>query len=209
MNNFSATECIRFGWETFKKRGWFLVGVTALMLVVSWLIGGVVGGIFGADESLGFLAFVANFALSTLLSMGFTHVMLRSHDSLETAEVKDLWHPRPFWNYFFVQLIVGITVFLGFLLLIVPGIFAALVFFFVLYLVIDKGLGPIEAMKESARITKGNRMQLLLLALIVALLNILGLVALLIGALVTIPVTTLAIVHAYRTLERKVQSAAV
>lgn len=177
--------------------------MTALMLILSWVIGALIGGMFGSGKGLGFLGFLANVALSTLLSMGFTAVMLHSHDALESVTIGELWHPKPFWKFLGAQFLVGLVVLVGLLLLIVPGVVAALAFMFVLYLVIDKELGPIKAMKESVRITRGNRLQLLLLALLVFVLNIVGLVALLVGLFVSIPVTTLAIVHAYRVLRQQ------
>ena len=71
---------------------------------------------------------------------------------------------------------------------------------FVPYLVIDRGLGPIEAMKESWRVTKGHKWQLFFLFLALIGLNILGAIALIIGLLVTVPISMLAAAHAYRTL---------
>jgi uncharacterized membrane protein len=86
------------------------------------------------------------------------------------------------------------------LALIIPGIILSMGLAFVPYLVVDRGLGPIEAIKESWRITKGHKWQLLLLFLALLGLNLLGLVALLIGIFVTVPITMLAFAHAYRTL---------
>ena len=71
---------------------------------------------------------------------------------------------------------------------------------FATYLVVDRGAGPIEAIKESWRITKGHKWQLFLLMLTLILLNIAGIIAFVIGVLVTIPVTWLAVTHAYRAL---------
>lgn len=207
MNAFSATACIRFGWFTFKKRGWFLIGVTATMMVISWIIAAIAAA-FGERDLGGFLGFVVNIGLSTLLSMGFTATLIRAHDTLESADVWDLWHPKPFWKFLAAELLVGVIVLGGFILLIVPGIIAMLMLLFVPYLVIDRELGPIEALKESARITRGFRWELVLLVLIVFVLNIAGALALLAGLLISIPVTTLALVHAYRTLEGKAKPVA-
>jgi len=71
---------------------------------------------------------------------------------------------------------------------------------FVPYLVIDRGLGPIESMKESWRVTKGNKWQLFLLFLALIGINLLGVAALVVGLLVSVPITMLAAAHAYRTL---------
>ena len=81
-----------------------------------------------------------------------------------------------------------------------PGIIFMLMFMFVMFIVIDRGLGPVEAMKESARITRGYKWQLLGFVLVLALINVLGMLALLVGLFVTIPVTSLAFAHAYRAL---------
>jgi len=83
----------------------------------------------------------------------------------------------------------------------VPGIILALAFIFSSYLIVDKGKGPIEAMKESWRITKGHWWKLFLLVLAIIGLNILGFILLLVGLLVTIPVSMIALSHAYRTFE--------
>ena len=195
-------DSIRFGWATFKKRAWFFVGVTAILLVTSWLIGEF-SELFG-DRDLGGLAgALVSIGLSSLLSLGFTALFIRAHDSLESADVKDMWHPQAYWRFLAAELLTGIAVFLGFILLIIPGIIAILAFLFTQYLVIDKGLGPIAAMKESARITKGVRWELLLFVFIALAINILGFIALFVGLLVSIPVTMLSLVHAYRTLQTK------
>lgn len=208
MREFSAVDCIRFGWSLFKRRAWFLVGMTALMIVLSWAIGGM-AGLFGERDISGLAGGVVYIALSTFLSMGFTAVVIRAHDMLESVEVNDLWHPKPFWKFLAAQLLSSIVVLIGFILLIVPGIIAILMYLFVPYLVIDKEFGPIEALKKSAELTRGYRWELLLLVLFIVTLNILGALALLVGLLVSVPVTMLATVHAYRMLEAKLKPASV
>jgi uncharacterized membrane protein len=66
--------------------------------------------------------------------------------------------------------------------------------------VIDRDLGPIKAMKESKGITRGNKWPLLGFLLLLTLINLLGLIVLVVGLLVSIPISWLALVHAYRTL---------
>jgi hypothetical protein len=85
----------------------------------------------------------------------------------------------------------------GLVLLILPGIIFAM-FMFANFIVVDRELGPIEAMKESSRITRGKRWTLLWLSLAILVINLLGLIALVVGLLVSVPVTWLALAHAYR-----------
>ena len=205
MNTFSAGSAIRFGWETFKKRTWFFIGMTVVIGVVSWIIGAVVGALTVSSDtaSVAIVAFLLNLALSTLLNMGVIAYALKAHDAPEKAEVIDLWHPQNFLPYLGATILVFLCVVLGFVLLIVPGIIVGIMLMFTPYLVIGRNLRPIEAMKESRRITEGSKGQLFLLGIALFGLNIAGAIALLVGLFVTIPISMLAIAHAYRQLEHK------
>jgi uncharacterized membrane protein len=85
-------------------------------------------------------------------------------------------------------------------LLIVPGVIFTLMFMFATFIVVDRELGPIEAMKESKRLAHGHKWALLGFVLVLALINLLGVLALGVGLLVSIPVSSLAFVHGYCTL---------
>lgn len=198
---------IRFGWETFKKRTWFFVGVTFLIAVLSGVSSGIASA-FGHQGIAQGLGGVINLILGTFIAMGMTAFFLKGHDMPESVESKELWHPQPFWIFLATRLLVGAVVVIGIILLIVPGVIFGLMFMFAPYLVIDKGLGPIEAMKESKRITTGNKWQLFGFVLALLGVNILGAICLLVGLLVSIPVSCLAVVHAYRTLQKQVASVA-
>ncbi|MGZ8401346.1 MAG: hypothetical protein ACXWVI_08620 [Methyloceanibacter sp.] len=204
MHTLSIGDCLRFGWETFKKRPWFFVGSTVVILLASGLINtfsntidGVVGGSAEAPTLVGI---AVNLALGTLLSMGATAFYLAAQDNPETVDLSLLWRPQPFWKYLGASILFGLAVAVGFVLLIVPGIIVALMFMFTTFIVIDRGLGPIEAMKESRCITYGHKWSLLGFTLMLVLVNLLGVIALVVGLLVSIPVSSLAVAHAYRVL---------
>ena len=96
---------------------------------------------------------------------------------------------------FYLMLVVGL------ILLIVPGFYVALRFGFFLTAIVDRNLGPVEALKYSYRITANNGFNLLGLWLMLMLVALAGVLALLVGLVVAIPVVTLAIVLAYRFLQ--------
>ena len=194
---------IRFGWETFKKRPWVLIGGFLIVTIVSSVVLNIIEQMFpstSADTS--FIGFLFGVPVQTLASIGMVSFALKAHDAIEAVEFSDLWRPQYFLYYLCMIALYFAAAIVGFVLLIIPGIIAVLMFYFAGYFVVDRSLGPIEAMKESARITKGHRWQLLGLFGLAALLNIAGALALLVGLLVTIPVTFLAAAHAYRTLSR-------
>ena len=201
---FSAGAAIRYGWETFKRRPWFFVGATFVILLLSGLINGLTSGVdavfTGSADEPSIAGMIINLGLGTLLSMGATAFYLVAHDNPEAADLSLLWHPQPFWKYLGMYLLVALVIAAGLILLIVPGIIFALMFMFAPLIVIERELGPIDAMKESNRITRGHKWPLLGLLLLLVAVNLLGLLALGVGLLVSIPVSTLAFVHAYRSL---------
>jgi len=204
MNTFSAGSCVRFGWETFKKRPWFLIG--ALMLaalgytIISAVVTDILAVLIGTHGSAAALETLVRYTISAFMGLGILSFSLKAHDEVMAVRIADLWHPHPFWRYVGAGLLTGAAFVIGLILFIVPGIIALTMFMFAGYLVIDKGLGPIAALKESARITKGNRLELLLLVLAVSGLTLLGLICLIVGVFVVLPICTLASVHAYRVL---------
>lgn len=196
----SASEAIRFGWETFKKRPWFFIGAIVIVFLISSILSAV--GETGAEEigSGSIILILATLVINIFIEMGLIAFALKAHDDVGGAAFANLWHPASFLPYVGVKILTALAVLLGLVLLIVPGIIAALALMFATYLVIDRKLGVIEALKESARLTKGNRWNLLILMLALVGINILGALALLVGLLVSVPVSLLAIAHAYRTL---------
>lgn len=212
MNTFSASETFAWGWATFKSRWQFFVGVAALTFLISFIIGAI-GSAFPEEPRDGFAWWAVGSVLtgvfSILLNIGVTHFWLGAHDAPQEVRIGFLWFPRPFWKYLGASVLAALVVLAGLILLIVPGIIAALALSFVSFVVIDRGLSPIAALKESARITKGNRLELLLLFLLLLLINILGALALLVGLLVSAPVSHLAMTHAYRSLAASANESAV
>jgi uncharacterized membrane protein len=189
----SVKESLLFGWNAFKKRPWFFIGVIVILVLVQWLVGYV-------QRTLGPLGFLVSLAASTLLYCGILHLFLTAYEDVASATYKDLWYPKPFLNYLGVSILLMLIVGVGLILLVVPGIILGLMLFAAGYLVVDRGMKPIPALKESLKITKGNRWKLFLLGLTIVGLTILGMLPFFLGLLVVAPISALAGVHAYRTL---------
>lgn len=199
MNNtLSIKECLGKGWALFKSRPWFFIGTFVLYAVVQIVLSSLQEGMPG------FLSFIVSVVVSTFLGIGLINVYLKAYENPASARFSDFWLPKPFWNYLGTSILLLIIVVVGLVLLIVPGVIAALALSFACYLVVDRGLAPVAALKESARITKGNRWKLLLLGIVLALLSIVGFIALVVGILVVAPISLLAAIHAYRTLSHVV-----
>lgn len=142
----------------------------------------------------------ASWVLATIVDMGLLRIGINIYDGQEVNLQTLFSEARIFFKFLATTIIYGLIVALGIILLIVPGIVFAVSLQFAPILVIDKGIGPIAAIKQSWKITKGVKLQLFIFNLILVGITIFGVIALLIGTLVTIPVTTIALVWVYREL---------
>jgi hypothetical protein len=93
--------------------------------------------------------------LAPVCTAGYTQSLLLAIREKRKPEVGDLFsHMNLFLPLLGFLIVAGMVVFIGFLVLVLPGIIASLaLYFFCLYmlpLMTDKGLGLIEAVKESS-----------------------------------------------------------
>jgi len=94
-----------------------------------------------------------------------------------------------FLPLFILNLLIALVVFLGLLLLVVPGIYFAVSYLFAHFFVWFYGEDPTEAVRLSRKMVSGNFGQILLLCLILGAINFLGLLAFGVGLLLTLPFT--------------------
>ena len=201
-------DCIKFGWETFKRRPWILIGAFALIVLISAIPGiltphpeVVQGQPPPPPTPFAIVMGLVGVVVNLFVGLGLTNFALRAHDNIDGVTIGDLWNPAPFWRFLGAELLAALIIVAGFILLVIPGIIASLGLGFAPYIVIDRPLGPVESLKESWRITKGNKWRIFLFGLALLGVNILGLLAIGIGVLVSVPITLLAVVHAYRFLQ--------
>lgn len=113
---------------------------------------------------------------------------------------KHFFYYKPIVKYFVGTLLQEIIVIVGFILLIIPGVIFATRLQYTSYLIVDKDLGPLEAIKKSWAITKGNTWNLFFFGILLVLINLLGLICLIVGLFITVPLSLLATTFVYRKL---------
>jgi uncharacterized membrane protein len=200
VQKFLKKEALAFGWKTTKENLWFLIGLMLIILGASSALSYAADSL---DEYFSFLAFlfsIANIAVSVILGMGLLYISLLFVDGKE-PRYGDLLSPaRHFWRYLGSSFLYSTIVFLGLLLFVVPGIIWAIKYTFYRYFVIEKRAGVFESMHRSGEITKGEKWNLFLFFILAGLINIAGALAFVIGLLVTLPLTSLAVAYVYRKL---------
>lgn len=185
----------------FKLHWKFLVPITLLAGVIQYGLNFLTNQF--AQPALAIPSSLISMAINTAVSIGLINVYLKLHDT-NSADYPDLYTKlRLVGKVILSSLLYGLIITVGLILFIIPGFIFMIKYLFFSYLIVDKDLNPIEALKESSRLTKGHRWQLFLLALSMALLNLLGTLLAFVGLLFTVPISMLVMTQAYRQLNSK------
>lgn len=138
--------------------------------------------------------------LQTLVSGGTTIFWLR-HVRGQQASLNHCTRVTAFFvPLLLTGLLQGLAVFGGFLLLIIPGVIVFLGLSLVTYVVVDKNLGYVDALKASWRITDGHKLDLFIFFFLCGLLNLGGFLMCCVGMIGTNAITTGALAIVYDRL---------
>ncbi len=186
-------------WKYFLEL--FLIGILGFVIGIWTGIGGWVGeNVAAAAAVLGILGFVYNILVvgPTEYGVSFAHLKAARGDKLE---IKDMFEPfRDYWNAVLANILVGAIVIIGLVLLIVPGIIFACKLAFTSYLVVDRKMKVIEAVKQSWRMTNGHAWKVFLIGLLAIPIGIAGLIVFGVGIIVSIMWIKLAFASLYHSV---------
>ena len=196
---FTVGDAVSYGWSVY----WKNVGPLLLIAVVVFaiqLVFSVIGNVF--DSVAGQIVFgVLGALLSLLITLGWMRVAVEITRGVR-PEIGDVFKARGYGAFILASILFYIGALIGFILLIVPGIIFVVVFGFYGFVIAERGddVGVTESLQRSADITRGHRWELFGLTVVLFLINIVGLLACVIGLVFTWGITLLAWAYAYRTL---------
>lgn len=177
-------------WTIFKSQFAAVLSVAFVFFVCifgfSFITGLTLGGLARRArpvESLAAQAFIQVIQLffDTWLQAGLAIYMLKVARG-EPASLADLFSGGQLWpKAVAARFIYFVVIILGWICFVVPGIIAALMFSQYLYLVVDRGEGPIESLSTSRMLTAGNKLNVFLLALSTFAVSLIGFFACCVG----------------------------
>lgn len=133
-----------------------------------------------------------------LMGVNLFSCVKRFQENGQKMDLGDLFDFSKWVEKIFGPIVLGIIIFIGFLFFIIPGLIFSIWWTFSPCVLADRpNLSFTDAMKGSRNVAKGNWINLILLFIIIGLLQILGMICLGIGLLVTIPVGHIALYFAY------------
>jgi len=183
----TAGSAYGFGWDRMKKFFLDLFLITVVVGVV-WIPLGIITSLDGRETVGGAILSIFGLAYLFLLldpiDYGSAFVFLKAVRG-DKFEIKDIFMPfenvERYLNVILAELLKSAIVGIGMIMLIVPGIIFACKLAFVKYLVLDRNMGPVEAVKESWNMTTGYAVDIFLLGLIAIPLGIAGFILLFFG----------------------------
>lgn len=195
---FSADELLTYSWRKTKEhlRPLVTIGATGAALAL------LERASQGSDRwaAAGLLSLVVQL-FQLAITMAWIRIALDICDGKPVGipRLKTLW--PDFLMFLITSMLAGIVVALGFVALVLPGVWLLLAFGFAGFLVIDQRLSPGAALRESARLTRGRKAELFGLAAVFFLLNIGGALLFGVGLLLTVPMSFIASARVFRRLQ--------
>jgi len=192
-------DILRQAWNLTKNNFLFLVPLSVILVAIWWAP----EVIKTQSASLRFIIEGVSLALQMAIGVGVICV------SIDIARGKSVeWNGllsgnKYFWRYVAGSALFMVIVMVGFMLLIVPGIFWAVKYQFFSYAIVDKNMSVIDAFKESARITENVKLELFALWAMFILINILGLAVVFVGFFVAMPVVWISMALLYLQLQNR------
>ena len=206
---FSIIETFKFSWKKFKEKALFFIGIGLLSAVI-----GSIGEVHNYTEIMGNLetfnrfnlVSCLGFLLSIYLSLGVWKISVM-HLRGEDIQLNDLFSVslEQYINYIIASIICTVAVVLGLVLFLIPGIHIICRLLIMPGYIVDKNQSFDEAIKSSWNDTKGQAMHLFLWLLFSCLIVFAGILALVVGMFIALPLISLALAYVYIQISGKQQ----
>ncbi|HTV63913.1 MAG TPA: protein kinase [Verrucomicrobiae bacterium] len=185
-------HCLNRGWALLISDFWPIVGVSALVWLLSYLATRSVAGIVVGTPLMGGL---------------WLYFLNRIRGNSATVETAFSGFKVAFLQLVLAGVITWLLIILGLICLVLPGIYLWVAWTFALPLVADKGLDFWPAMGLSRRVVSRHWWKFLWFLIVLALIHLVGLMLCFVGIFVAIPLCLATLAYAYEDIFGQVASA--
>jgi len=198
----SLKKQLKTGWDLTKKHFWLLVLSTLFIFAVT--VGTEIPAWIAPENRL----------IESMTSLFGTLINMYLELGLVAMTLAIVQKKKATFNNLFVGLTVfsrfvlgsimyGILVGFGFILFIVPGVYFSLKYGLFPFYLLEKNTKLFDAFNMSAHVTRGAKMDILLILFVVELIHMLSVLLLGVGTLVSVPFSAVVMAGIYLTLNKK------
>ncbi len=206
-DKFAVDEVVGFAWRSMLKYFWPLAGIMASNFLVQSVpaITVMVMNYTANSPTLTIVSMLISLVgavLNLIIALGTIMLWLKICDG-DTITIRDVYSKIPrVWHFMLATFLYGSMVLLGYICLIVPGLYLQIRFQFYPYFIAESGAGPIQSLKASYAITKGSIAELFFLSVVNYFIGWVGMMALFIGVFPALIIQNVALAKTYRQLRR-------
>ncbi|WKD50238.1 hypothetical protein [Microbulbifer spongiae] len=203
--SFSISETVSEGWRLSKGKKrtvWLGILLYVIALIAITVVAGFITGVFTAEGDASFTQELIYNLITTIigfpLAAGMTMIGIKIARGEDTSGTEVLAYFDKIVPLVIVNFLMAIFIFIGLLLLVLPGIYLMVAYLFAIPLVVDQNLGPWQALEASRKAVTKRWFSFLGFLILLLLIGLAGFLAVLIGMIWALPLLFIAIGVAYR-----------
>jgi len=202
-------DCYGHGWKMIWKNFLELLLIGIIMLLFAIPINGfalLAGQDFLYRNVTLFIipAMIYGFFVLAPISWGVYYAFLKAVRG-EKVEIKDMFaFTKNYGSVIFAYILMNFIIGIGMLILIIPGIIFACKLAFVPFLVIDKKMNAMDAIKTSWSMTDGSAMNIFLIGVLAIFISIGGMIVFFVGLIISIMWINAALASMFYAVDSKI-----
>ncbi len=207
---FAIGETLKEAWQLtsgFKGTFWLAVliffAIYIGISIVAAIIGALLGTLIPGPEFALFFEVIANFVLSLIvmpIQMGLFIIGIRRAMGESSEASSIMGYYSKIIPLFLTYLLMMVMVLLGLLLLVLPGIYLMVAYYFALPLVAEKDMSPWQALETSRKTITHRWFTFFFFGIIISLIALVAMLPLMIGLVWAMPMILIAYAIIYRNM---------
>ena len=207
---FYISEVLSEAWQkTSGAKGTFIlsfviyIAISIGLSIVSQILLAVISSASTDETFIILFSFLQQLAFNLVLlpvGMGIFMLGIRRAADAPIQAGSVVGYYSSMWRLFLTMLLLYIMVLIGFVLLIIPGIYLSVAYYMALPLVVEKGLSPWQALEVSRKTISRRWFTMFFFSIVITLIVFVSLIPLGIGLIWTLPMTMIAYGIIYRNM---------
>ena len=192
-------DALSYGWNAYWKNIGPMLVIAVVVVLIQIAFSAVASSIDATVPRV--LVQIIGNLVGLLITLGWLRVALGITNGVK-PELADVFKAEGYGIFLLASILFYIGTVIGLILLIIPGIIFIATFGFYGFVIVERGDGVavLESLQRSAELTRGHRWTLFGMAIVLFLVNIVGLIVCFVGVVFTLGITLITWAYLYRAL---------